>query len=437
MIVHKQHSAEYIPFYKSLSKIDSESQIYALNNSVFRYHSGNPSNLLEKYAHMLQNVIAFERETEGISDPSKISERLKASLKRFVPLKDASLLFFDDSHLLLSPLHLNGSSDLAAAMNNFLKQGIINLIFDNGKPTIVPEFNSYNSEGAKLCYLIFPISEENKRKGILVILTSLTKSTLSEQDEEFVKLLLNLSLAKIEKITVKEKLNSTYEELQTYQAKLSNDFRLSAIGELTEGIAEDIISPLQVILSRIDMFDTEDVFKDKRIEIKSQINKISSVISRLIKFANINHKNVKIRPCNINELLKEYYGLVKSTLESMNLECVLDFENNVPPILTHPNYIYQILTNVIGLIKTERKQSEGLIFQTRYKNDNILVKIITSAKLKSDNLQGKSIKKSADLNLRIVKNLMSKHEGNFKIDANESMGSTLIMEFPLKRRFRE
>ena len=166
--------------------------------------------------------------------------------------------------------------------------------------------------------------------------------------------------------------------LQTYQAKLSNDFRLSAIGEMTEGIVEDIVTPLQVISSNVDILKNDTEKNIELTQIKSQIKKINSVIGRLVKFADVNQKDVKIQPCNINSIIKDYFHLVKSTLENANLEYILDFEDDLPPVLSHPNYIYQLLTNIFSFIKSYKTKKGGIIIQSRFKDDNIVLRVIST-----------------------------------------------------------
>ena len=109
----------------------------------------------------------------------------------------------------------------------------------------------------RLFYLIFPVYDDKKNYGILALLTSLDQNSISELEKKSINVFLNLVLGKLEKLKLTEKLNDTYEELQTYQAKLSNDFRLSAIGEMTEGIVEDIVTPLQVISSNVDILNND------------------------------------------------------------------------------------------------------------------------------------------------------------------------------------
>jgi signal transduction histidine kinase len=239
----------------------------------------------------------------------------------------------------------------------------------------------------------------------------------------------------LEKLKLTEKLNDTYNELQTYQAKLSNDFRLSAIGEMTEGIVEDIVTPLQVISSNVDIMDGEIEKNIELKQIKSQIKKINNVISRLVKFADVNQKDVKIQPCHVNNIIQDYFHLVKSTLENANLEYILDFEKALPPILSHPNYVYQLLTNIFSLIKGFKAKKGGVIIQTRFKDDNVVLRVISTSKIDQSNKNNSQVQQN--LSISIIKNLMKKHEGQFELGSFESSGAVIVLMFPLKRKMRK
>ena len=49
-------------------------------------------------------------------------------------------------------------------------------------------------------------------------------------------------------------------------------------------------------------------------------------------------------------------------------------------------------------------------------------------KLKQENL-----KNNKDMNLRIINNIMSNHEGDLFIDSDNTNGTVIILSFPLKR----
>ena len=432
MVLHKQHTTEYEPFLKLVKNLAQESAGTFGNIGALDYQDTNSATMLEKYSHMVQNLVLFEKDSENDSDPVSLTNKLKQAVKRIIPVKEADLFLLDESFSNLVSINPLDSSGFAAAINKFFSEGILTLSFETGTNTIVPDFNSYNTEGAKLNYIIYPIIEDGKKKGLFAVLSSVSSTNISELDKQIIRILLNAALSKIDKFALKEKLYSTYEELQTYQAKLSNDYRLAAIGEMTEGILEDVISPLQVILSQVDMLSNgEDSTEVKKI--KSQIKKINSVVHRLIKFANVNQEELEIYPCNLNELVNQYYEIVKSTLASARLECVLDLSKSLPSILSNPNYIFQILTNSIGLIKNSAGKAGGILIQTGYQSDVVFIKIISTASI---NMKAE-MNAAMELSIKIIRNLIKKHEGEFSVDSFDGSGSTINLRFPLRRKFRK
>lgn len=431
MILHKENTLRVEPFYKSLgddAHYEEERYDPKLISSELKQ--------LEKYSYFIQNLMAFEKEIKNEHNVKILMEKFLVYLKGIIPVKALTLLFQNELTLKLVPIDENENSTIVKTMNHFNQQGIFKAIYEDKRIITVPELESYNSEGPKLFYLIFPVYDEKKNYGILSILTSLNEKNISQLEKKNINMFLNLLLGKLEKIRLTEKLNETYEELQTYQAKLSNDFRLSAIGELTEGIVEDIVTPLQVITSNVDVLKSEFKNSIELTQIKSQIKKINVVIGRLVKFADVNHKDVKIKPCNLNDIIKDYFHLIKSTLENANFECILDFENDLPSILSHPNYIYQLLTNVFSVIKNYKTRKGGIILQTRFKSDTIILRVITT-----NGIKNKDVKNSDDVqnnvSLSIIKNLMKKHEGQLEFDSFENSGTAMVLKFPLKRKIRK
>ncbi len=432
MILHKETNIEAIPFYESLVNLTEFKE-----RAAERKREANKVNafLLEKYSFIIQTVIEFEEDTKTLGDPNILAAKLGIYLKKILPLKDTALLLFDNEYLNLKPIDKLDNSKIVSTINGFYKEGVLNLVFDSDKEIVVPDLESYNSQGPKLNYLILPIKDDGKNEGVLAILTPLAKEKLGDLEKKSIRILLNSAMAKIGKAHLKEKIKDTYKELQTYQAKLSNDFRLAAIGELTNGILEEIRNPMQVIISQLDLLNVKPEYQKETKKIKRQINKISKAIDRLVKFSEVNHDEIKIQPCSINKIIKEYFSLVKSTLEGLNLEGVLDLENRIPSVLSHPNYIFQLLNNIFGLINTDLQSRGGVIIQTRYKNNEVILRIISTNELKKDT--GNSQKLSEyQINVNIIANLMKRHEGNYKIESFENKGSAIVLTFPLKRRIR-
>ena len=359
MILHKENTLKAELFYKSINDL---SMLDDAQDQQLDYAS-NDLKMLEKYSYFIQNLMAFEQEIKDDTNVKILMSRFQKYLKAIIPVKEIGLLFYDEFNKELLAIDEEEDSKIAKTMNHFNREGIFSVIFNERKTITVPDLDNYDSDGPRLFYLIFPVYDETKNYGILSLLTSLDETRVSELEKKSINVFLNLVLGKLEKLRLKQKLKDTYNELQVYQAKLSNDFRLSAIGEMTEGIVEDIVDPLQVISSYVDIIDNEGGNTLEIKQVKSQIKKIKTVIGRLVKFADINQKDVKIQPCNLNSIIQDYFCMVKSTLDNANLEYILDFEDELPPILSHPNYIYQFLTNIFTIIKSVKTKNSVIMIE--------------------------------------------------------------------------
>lgn len=430
MRVLKDHNVAVTPFYLSVEDIGL--------NTLVQQEEPDPDetkseNMLEKYAYLFQTMISFEREVDTATTLDELFDCFKQAVRRLIPVKEASLLMFDENKLSLKPVENGGNTSISRIINSYYHEGVLRPLFENRRPVVVPRFGGEDEDnGQKMNFLLMPVYEESEKKGVLAVLTPIESGLFHESDRQFLQILLRVLLSKVSTLTVRRRLNSIYEELQTYQAKLSNDFRLAAIGELTEGIVEELVSPLQVIMTTVDMMevDEEDLPEIKRI--RSQVKKMNSVINRVVKFASINQKDVKIESCNLNDIIRDYHSLVKTSLQNLKLELVLDFDESIPPILSHPNYIHQILANIFGLIRTLKKNEVGILLQTRYQQEQVKVKFISTVDMSAFT----SKIKASNLTVNIIENLMKKHEGFLKIESFKESGSQITLNFPLKRKIR-
>jgi signal transduction histidine kinase len=291
----------------------------------------------------------------------------------------------------------------------------------------------YNIDGSKSYYLIIPFSGKGKNKGLLLALSSYSLNDNSIGIYS-VKISLEMFLYRLEEIEKREELKKAYNDLQVYQSKLTNDFKLSAIGELTSGIVEDVLSPLQVIQSSTEFLRNDNSSGDENVldTINLQVKKVKTVINRLIKFANTVDAKNKIYPCSLNNIINDFYLMFNSSLKNSNYECVLDLENNIPSLLTNENYINQILANIFYLIKAGNNKAGGIFIQTKCINEKVSVRFLSTDYFET--LNKKTQNSLIDINLKIIKNIMLQHEGEIKYESDRNKGTIINLSFPLKRK---
>ncbi len=397
----------------------------------------NRNNLIEKYSHFFQIIILFEKELKSASDIPDVVETFNNILKRIITLKDAVIFFYNEKQTALVPVGKPADQRLNEFLNSAHNKGALNPLFDSKLPVIIPDAVKSSDPSIMLNHLLIPVLDGSKKKGILSIITPNAGITPESAENQAIQTLLGIALSKLEVIEHKKEVSRTYHELQVYQSKLSNDYRLSAIGELTTGVVEDIISPLQVIMSYTDFLANEYEMIDHRIikTIKDQVKKVDAVVNRLVKFASLNNEKFKIQPCNLNEIINEYYQVSISSLKYNNYEFILELENHIPPILSNPNFINQLLTNIFSLIMANPKNGGGILIQTKSGKEGISVRIVTTDFIEV--FKSKVPKDAKDLGLRIIDNIVSKHEGKIKLEAEVSAGSAITLTFPIRRNFKK
>lgn len=432
----KENTAKYESFSKSLQYFtrttDPEGDLKLLNLE----ETANRSNILERYSYFTQNLFSFQKQAVKLDDSKEIHSLFAQFVKRLLLTKEIGLFFFDAEKRRLNPVYSNNSVTHVNSVNKIYKEGILDWIFETGKPTMIPEFSSYTVNGSKLNQIIFPIYDKNKPLGVLSVLTPAAKISEDSLENQAVQILLGIIVPLLVTINQKQSINNLYNELQVYQSKLNNDFRLYAMGELTEGLLEDILEPLQVILSNVDFIDKEYDQVDEEItnNIRNQVTKLSKSVSGISKFNGLNfNETVKNLPSDLNKIVREFFDVAQTTLMNLELECELDLEKDIPPILTDPQDVKHLLTNVFSLIKTGTKKGSGIVIQTKYANDKITLSYYITDYLAA--LTEESDDKSS-LTLKIINELMRKNEGAAEFNPLPLKGTSIHLVFPLKRKLR-
>ena len=432
MKVIKKNTLGYESFHKSLPYLTRA--VNAVGSQRFINLESNEFGEDRKYSKIFKQVLEFGKRAKELQTVEQVFRQFEILLKCFIPVKEINLFSFDDKLNTFSSLTQNISERCRHFTNSIIKKGITNEVINSGKPKIIFDSFVHNIDGSKLFYLLFPIHDENRKSKILFVSTP--KADLEDDSMELplINASLLIMLTRIDLLLKEQELKKVYNELQTYQSKLANDFKLSAIGELTSGIVEEILSPLQIITSTTEFLRGEENYVEEEAldTIILQVKKVKSIISNLVKFADTNDVKFKVQPLNINDSINEFYKITISSLKNSNYECILDLEDNLPAILIQPNYINQIMTNVFSLMRSSDSVGGGIFIQSKYRDENIVVRFLTTDFL--EHLKNENIKQTKDVNLRIIHNIMVKHEGELFFDSDKTKGTVVILSFPIKRK---
>lgn len=432
----KENTLKYEPFSKLLQYYTKGTDEGDYKLISFETHQ-TKNNLFEKYNYLVQNLFNFQKSVAQLKTPEEIHDLFSHYIKRIITSKEVDLFLFDDSKRNLVPINPKISVMQNNLVTKAFKNGILDWIFETRKPTLIPDLNSYTNEGVKLYQTIFPICYVKNNIGVLSLLGPANKISEDSLENQAVYILLGIIVPQIISFNQRKTINKLYDEVQLYESKLSNDFKLYAVGEFAEGLIQDMLNSLQVIQSGVDYIESAnngieaDIFE----KIRERISRLSGLSQKLLKFNDINSSLTKqIIPCEINNIIKEFYSIIKSTLKNLELECELDLEEHIPPILSSPKEIKQILTNIFSMIKKKAKKGSGIVIQTKYINEVIVLSVFITDYWENF---GESSDYISNLTIKIIKELMKKSEGKAEFDSLPLKGTSIHLLFPLKRKLKE
>jgi signal transduction histidine kinase len=388
---------------------------------------------LDKYSFFVQNVSSFQKRIQNIESVIELNSIFQEFVKKIIFSKEVEIFLFNDSRRNLIPLNSAATQTHIAAVNKAYKDGILDWIYETKKATIIPDLNLLTANGSKLNQIIFPIFDRKVNYGLLSILTPVTKVQDDSLENQSVQILLSMIIPMIINLRQKQSINKLYQELQVYQSKMKNDFDTYAIGELAQGILEEIGEPLQVILSYTNDIENEQTVESEVTDkIKQQVKKISDLAERLVKFSGLNKPQPqKSQPCEINKVLREFIGVIKTTLDNLGLECELDLEENMPPVLSDPKDIKQMLTSIFSIIKSNSKKGGAIVIQTKYIKEKIVLSVFTT-----EQLVGLSNPEeyNSNITVKLINELMKKNEGVVEFNSLPLKGTIIHLIFPMKRK---
>lgn len=383
-----------------------------------------------KHEELFESLYTFGRKIRETNSIPVISEYMKTSLKKFIDVSE--VVCFNTAKDDSEPIPLSSIKDTTwGFVKTIHEDGMLHKILHRGHLSIIPTRNK-NSQIYNY-YLVYPIIDLDRTNNHFILFSTTEKhfesgTFMRKVLESFVQLL----IPRVEYLLQKKDLGQTYDELQVYQSKISNDYKLSAIGEMTYSLINQIISPMQVVLSCVDIIENKTGPDDKVVNtIKTQVKKVQSITDKIVKFSAGDNARLSVIPCSLNGYVNKFHDFIKSSLTKRNYEIILDLDNSLPPVLSTPNYMHQILTNTFSLMVTTA-ETGGLYLQTKYFEGNVLLRIISTDHTNIQTEEQQDFSKN--INLMMLDTLMKKHEGHVKFTSDQDRGSNLELIFPLKRK---
>jgi len=389
----------------------------------------------KRLGKFMEKLIDFNLALYESKSFEEVAENVKRKINEIIEAKEVVFFLYDEIYDDIIPVNNKFSSAVFGIIKIIKQDSIFHYLIQNEKIVHIPISQKVQLREGINNLLFVPVRKWKKNNYFVCIDTPIKSIERDSFESRALKLIISHSIPVIENIRSTEKLNKIYSDFQIFQSKFLRDYRLAAIGELTVGLTEEIISPMQVILSSLDLLNSNGNGNSNEFydTIHSQVRKVKSVIKRLMKFNNVSKTDIAIKPTRLNKTIKEYVEVINANLKAQNFECILDLDSNVPQILSHPSYLHVMLSTIFSIVRSENKQG-GMILQTRTNDENVFIKIITTNVIEALT-NAKGIEEQ-NLDLLILDNIVKKHEGRLSYRSTPEEGTKIIITFPIIRRIK-
>jgi len=389
-----------------------------------------------RLSKFMESLVDFDLALHHSDTLHDVVDIVKKKTESILAINEMAFYYFDEGYDDFSPVTNGYSKAFGEIINAIKKDSIFDSLIKQDKMILIPIADSIKLRERINNILFIPIKKWKMNKYFVCIDTPIRHIDEESFESKALMVLLAHAVPTIENIHSRKKLHRIYRDFQLYQSKFLKDYRLAVIGELTLGMAEKIISPMQVIVSSMDFLAEESDKIDNELyeTINRQIKKVKSVVKRLVKFSSLASSDIEIKPVDLNSIIKDYVSVMNASLKSQNFECITDLEKDLPAILSHRSYINLILSTIFTLVRKDESQG-GVILQTRVNDNYVFIKALTTSFV--EEFIQNNVTENHSLELLILENLVKKHEGKLIAKASENEGSKIVIALPIIRKLRK
>lgn len=238
------------------------------------------------------------------------------------------------------------------------------------------------------------------------------------------------------------KLADVNSQLEASFEQLRRADRLSALGQLSAGLAHEIRNPLGAIEGALQILQRSELPSATRQEFgqlaQGEVNRLKRLVSDFLGFAR--PQSPRRHPTEVKTLLDSVAALASETARGAGIHIRIDLENELPLILVDSEQIKQVLLN-LAINATEAMPGGGEIVLRASKTlDSVSLEVQDQGTgIDAENLERifdpffTTRDGGTGLGLSIAYRIISHHGGHIKALQNTSGGMTFVVTLPLRR----
>lgn len=241
----------------------------------------------------------------------------------------------------------------------------------------------------------------------------------------------------------------TQEAKEAVQRRLIESERLTALGAIAAGIANEAKNPMAKTLQGIE-FLKSSLYNDERLlevtyQIEKSVLRLDDIVKGLLSFSH--EISLKMAEVDIGPVIDEALSLVEHQRQLKKIRVLKKYEADLPTITMDGNQIKHVFTHLF--MNAIEAMNEGGVLgiqieRRKGKSDQSGVKTVvsdTGEGIPESNIRHvfnpffttKKSKGNSGLGLSVAKGIVDKHNGTIEIESDAGVGTRVIVGLPTGR----
>lgn len=239
------------------------------------------------------------------------------------------------------------------------------------------------------------------------------------------------------------------ERIRAEKAALSAQ-KLADLGMLTTGVAHELNSPLQSILTWSELLlltlrgndldpETASLIKEHLENIKESVLRCSKIVSSLRYYAHT--QDLEFKPCQLEEILEDTLVLIDHQFKDPAIEITKEIQGSLPDFSCMRYQISQLLINLLinardavgedGKIKVHMAYHPGPgTFEIRITDNGEGINPTIKEEIFKPFFTTKAVGEGTGLGLYIVSGIVEAHGGIIQVESEPGEGTEFLITFP-------